>query len=89
VGRDGHELSYRRFDPGARLTQHINEHHEEVMGQSGWGRPTRRSLSWLVYLSDINWDVGVDGGDLRAHGRLDEVGVAGPVGSRDGDLQIR
>jgi hypothetical protein len=99
AGVDGHELSYTRFGPGASLARHVDEHHEEVKGKSGWSRPTRRSLSWLVYLNENDWDVKVDGGELCTHGRLrktpkDGGGVVdvtvggGPVGSHDGDLQI-
>ena len=88
AGVDGHEMSYTRFGPGASLARHVDEHHEEVKGRSGWDRPTRRSLSWLVYLNEDDWDAKADGGELRTHGRRDETRVAGPVGSRDGDLQI-
>ena len=95
AGMDGHEVSYTRFGPGAFLARHVDEHHEEVKGRAGWGRPTRRSLSWLVYLNDDDWDVDVDGGELCTHERqaittTTKGGgiVGGPVGSRDGDLQI-
>jgi hypothetical protein len=99
AGVDGHELSYTRFGPGASLARHVDEHHEEVKGKYGWSRPTRRSLSWLVYLNENDWDAKVDGGELRTYGRFrktskDDGGVVdvmmggGPVGSHDGDLQI-
>jgi Rps23 Pro-64 3,4-dihydroxylase Tpa1-like proline 4-hydroxylase len=96
AGMDGHEVSYTRFGPGAYLARHVDEHHEEVKGRAGWSRPTRRSLSWLVYLNEDDWDVEVDGGELCTHERQaitattkDGVRIlGGPVGSRDGDLQI-
>lgn len=89
AGMDGHEVSYTRFGPGAFLARHVDEHHEEVKGRAGWSRPTRRSLSWLVYLNEDDWDVDVDGGELCTHERQASGGiVGGPVGSRDGDLQI-
>jgi hypothetical protein len=96
AGMDGHEVSYTRFGPGAYLARHVDEHHEEVKGRAGWSRPTRRSLSWLVYLNEDDWDVEVDGGELCTHERqaisaTTKGGggiVGGPVGSRDGDLQI-
>ena len=96
AGMDGHEVSYTRFGPGAYLARHVDEHHEEVKGRAGWSRPTRRSLSWLVYLNEDDWDVEVDGGELCTHERRAISAttsggggiVGGPVGSRDGDLQI-
>ena len=45
-----HEFSYTRFAPGASLARHVDEHHEETKGTEGWRAPTRRSVTWLVYL---------------------------------------
>jgi hypothetical protein len=84
-GGDNHEISFTRFGPGALLARHIDEHHEEVKGRVGWSRPTRRSLSWLVYLNE-DWDSNTDGGCLRTYERKTQS--AFPVGSRNGDLQI-
>ncbi|KAL7545219.1 hypothetical protein ACHAWF_008567 [Thalassiosira exigua] len=85
-GGDNHEISYTRFGPGALLARHVDEHHEEVKGRAGWSRPTRRSVSWLVYLNEEDWDAERDGGELRTYER--RVRSAKPVGSRDGDLQL-
>ena len=63
-GPDNHEISYTRFGPGASLASHVDEHHEEQKGRAGWSRPTRQSISWLVYLNDLDWDAGADGGHL-------------------------
>eukprot|EP00581_Thalassiosira_minuscula_P001770 CAMPEP_0183744044 /NCGR_PEP_ID=MMETSP0737-20130205/65529_1 /TAXON_ID=385413 /ORGANISM="Thalassiosira miniscula, Strain CCMP1093" /LENGTH=384 /DNA_ID=CAMNT_0025979679 /DNA_START=78 /DNA_END=1232 /DNA_ORIENTATION=- len=85
-GGDNHEISFTHFGPGALLARHIDEHHEEIKGRAGWSRPTRRSISWLVYLNEDDWDPNNDGGELRTFER--NVPSAYSVGSRDGDLQI-
>mmetsp|Transcript_42182 Transcript_42182/g.76094 ORF Transcript_42182/g.76094 Transcript_42182/m.76094 type:complete len:382 (-) Transcript_42182:32-1177(-) len=85
-GGDNHEMSFTHFGPGAMLARHIDEHHEEVKGRAGWSRPTRRSISWLVYLNEEDWDANSDGGQLRTYER--KVPSVSSVGSRDGDLQI-
>jgi len=81
------EISFTRFGPGAFLKRHVDEHHEELKGAAGWSTPTRRSLSWLVYLNE-HWNSDRSGGMLRCYER-----AAGPpshaVGARsNGDLQI-
>lgn len=81
-----HEISYTRFGPGAYLKRHNDEHHEECKGVKGWSKPTRRSLSWLVYLNEPDWDASRDGGNLRTYPR--KVKPVSPVGARRGDLQI-
>lgn len=85
-GGDNHEMSYTHFGPGAMLARHVDEHHEEVKGRAGWSRPTRRSISWLVYLNEEGWDGDKDGGCLRTYER--KVSSSYSVGSRDGDLQL-
>ncbi|KAL9189301.1 hypothetical protein ACHAXT_011791 [Thalassiosira profunda] len=85
-GGDNHEISFTRFGPGAMLARHVDEHHEEVKGRAGWSRPTRRSISWLIYLNEEDWDANTDGGELRTYER--RVPSAYSVGSRDGDLQL-
>ena len=85
-GMYNHELSYTRFGPGAYLKRHTDEHHEELKGKAGWAKPTRRSLSWLVYLNEPDWDSSKDGGCLRTYPQLNPSHT--PVGSRQGDLQI-
>ena len=60
-----HEFSYTRFAPGASLARHVDEHHEETKGTEGWRAPTRRSVTWLVYLNERD----VAGGRLRAYER--------------------
>eukprot|EP00566_Odontella_aurita_P011680 CAMPEP_0113529262 /NCGR_PEP_ID=MMETSP0015_2-20120614/2298_1 /TAXON_ID=2838 /ORGANISM="Odontella" /LENGTH=384 /DNA_ID=CAMNT_0000427877 /DNA_START=73 /DNA_END=1227 /DNA_ORIENTATION=- /assembly_acc=CAM_ASM_000160 len=87
-GPENHEISYTRFGPGANLARHVDEHHEELKGARGWSAPTRRSISWLVYLNPPDWDAngGKDGGALRTYERRSRS--AYPVGARNGDLQI-
>jgi len=84
-GPDNHEISYTRFGPGALLSRHVDEHHEEVKGKAGWSRPTRRSISWLIYLNEPDW-ADNDGGHLRTYER--SVPSAYSVGARNGDLQL-
>ena len=85
-GGDNHEISFTRFGPGAYLSRHIDEHHEEIKGKAGWIRPTRRSISWLIYLNEEDWNAKTDGGELRTYER--KVRSAYSVGARDGDLQL-
>lgn len=82
------EISYTRFGPGAFLKRHVDEHHEELKGRDGWSKPTRRSISWLIYLNEEDWDGRRDGGQLRCFQRKDRLAAA-KIGSRpNGDLQI-
>lgn len=86
-GNGSTEISYTRFGPGAFLKRHVDEHHEELKGVDGWSKPTRRSISWLIYLNDFKWDGRTDGGQLRCFER--KYRPVGRIGSSsDGDLQI-
>jgi hypothetical protein len=81
------EISYTRFGPGAFLKRHVDEHHEELKGVAGWSKPTRRSISWLIYLNDPGWNGSQDGGQLRCFKRKD--GPTGRIGATtNGDLQV-
>jgi Rps23 Pro-64 3,4-dihydroxylase Tpa1-like proline 4-hydroxylase len=85
-GEGSTEISYTRFGPGAFLKRHVDEHHEELKGKDGWSKPTRRSISWLIYLND-KWDSGKYGGELKCYERV--VPPATEVGAQpNGDLQI-
>ncbi|KAL7479273.1 hypothetical protein ACHAW6_005014 [Cyclotella cf. meneghiniana] len=48
----GHECYYSKSNPGSSLARHMDERHEESKGPRGWLLPSRRSLSWLIYLSE-------------------------------------
>jgi Rps23 Pro-64 3,4-dihydroxylase Tpa1-like proline 4-hydroxylase len=86
-GEGSTEISYTRFGPGAYLARHVDEHHEELKGIAGWIQPTRRSISWLIYLNDNDWNPDSNGGFLRCYER--RAPCANPVGARpNGDLQI-
>mmetsp|Transcript_16348 Transcript_16348/g.24741 ORF Transcript_16348/g.24741 Transcript_16348/m.24741 type:complete len:380 (+) Transcript_16348:59-1198(+) len=85
-GPNNHEISFTRFGPGANLARHVDEHHEELKGRAGWAKPTRRSLSWLIYLNEDDWSADTDGGCLRTYERT--TPSSNKVGSRNGDLQI-
>jgi hypothetical protein len=87
-GAGSTEISYTRFGPSAFLKRHVDEHHEEIKGLAGWSQPTRRSVSWLVYLNEPDWVPSTHGGQLRCFARncKQETDV---VGARpNGDLQI-
>ena len=62
MGRAGavaDERSYNWYEPGASLRRHGDEFHEETKGPRGWLLPTRRSITWLLYLNrDWRADVG-------------------------------
>ena len=81
------EISYTRFGPGAYLKRHIDEHHEELKGVRGWEKPTRRSISWLIYLNEDDWDPEIHGGQIRCFERRSLP--SGRIGAMpNGDLQI-
>ena len=83
-GSQTHEMSYSRYGPGASLPRHTDEHHNELKKASGAAaKPTRRSVTWLVYLNS-DWDVKADGGELRVHERAKPP--AERVGARGRDL---
>eukprot|EP00978_Attheya_sp_CCMP212_P038311 scaffold188673_cov24-Attheya_sp.AAC.1 len=86
-GSGSTEISYTRFGPGAFLKRHIDEHHEELKGKRGWEKPTRRSVSWLVYLNEDDWDPELHGGAIRSFQR--RFPPSTHVGAQsNGDLQI-
>mmetsp|Transcript_20193 Transcript_20193/g.36471 ORF Transcript_20193/g.36471 Transcript_20193/m.36471 type:complete len:264 (-) Transcript_20193:124-915(-) len=61
-----HECYYSLSKVGSFLPRHMDERHEEMKGAQGWLLPSRRSLSWLIYLSEpSNWDIERNGGALR------------------------
>ena len=88
MGRAGavaDERSYNWYEPGASLRRHGDEFHEETKGPKGWLLPTRRSLTWLLYLNK-EWRAD-EGGALRAYERARPCDHA--VGATDdGDVQV-
>ena len=82
-----HEITYNWYEPGAKLGRHLDEHHEETKGTKGWRYPTRRSVTWLVYLND-GWTAD-EGGALRCFPRSDkELSRNAQVGAHEGNLQV-
>ena len=86
-----HEITYNWYEPGAKLGRHLDEHHEETKGPKGWRYPSRRSVTWLVYLNE-DWKE-TEGGALLCHPRSGHEGDAsfvqgGPIGSHEGNLQV-
>jgi hypothetical protein len=60
-----HECYYSKSLPNSSLKRHMDERHEEFKQAKGWLLPSRRSISWLVYLSDDPWTLSENGGALR------------------------
>jgi len=83
-GTRKHEITYNWYEPGAKLGRHLDEHHEETKGSKGWLMPTRRSVTWLVYLND-GWK-DAEGGALRCFPR--RAPSDGNVGADAGNLQV-
>eukprot|EP00536_Pseudo-nitzschia_multiseries_P013218 jgi/Psemu1/210934/e_gw1.548.12.1 len=93
-----HEITYNWYEPGAKLGRHLDEHHEETKGPRGWRYPSRRSVTWLVYLND-HW-TSEEGGALLCHPRSSTSNdndiktnepannPHGPIGSHEGNLQV-
>ena len=81
-----HEITYNMYEPGAKLGRHLDEHHEETKGSKGWLMPTRRSVTWLVYLND-GWTE-EEGGALRCFPRAPAAPSDVPVGAHQGNLQV-
>lgn len=79
-----HEITYNWYKIGAKLGRHLDEHHEETKGAQGWKMPTRRSVTWLVYLND-GWTKD-DGGTLHCYPRRNRSSA--PVGAHEGNLQV-
>jgi hypothetical protein len=93
------EMYYSVSFPGASLKRHLDERHEELKGRRGWLAESRRSLSWLIYLSDgEKWDVAQQGGQLRSFPPKRRVASCTRLGGRnihfqsvgasEGDLQV-
>lgn len=79
-----HEMTYNWYEPGASLGRHLDEHHEETKGPLGWSRPSRRSVTWLVYLNE-DWK-DEEGGALHCFPRIAPSQVQ--VGAEQGNLQV-
>ena len=85
-----HECYFSRSTEGSTLARHMDERHEETKGSRGWLLPSRRSISWLIYLSDPDWDLERNGGALRSFPQAKVNAKPGvvEVGSHDGNLQV-
>mmetsp|Transcript_2535 Transcript_2535/g.3728 ORF Transcript_2535/g.3728 Transcript_2535/m.3728 type:complete len:380 (+) Transcript_2535:92-1231(+) len=83
-----HEMTYNWYEPGAKLGRHLDEHHEETKGSKGWLLPTRRSVTWLVYLNH-NWEEH-EGGALRTFPRehIPTTSSSMVLGAHEGNLQV-
>jgi len=87
-----HEMEYLRYGPGGSLERHVDERHVELKRPNGSrlskkADATRRSITWLVYLNDDDWEK-ADGGELRLHERAQSIPPTCNVGSIGPDLQI-
>lgn len=81
-----HECYYSISGPGSFLPRHMDDKHEDLKGSKGWILPSRRSLSWLLYLSDADWTLAQNGGALRS---FPPMRLVQPMESaHEGNLQI-
>lgn len=81
-----HECYYSISGPGSFLNRHMDDKHEDLKGSKGWLLPSRRSLSWLLYLSDADWTLENNGGALRS---FPPKQIVQPTEStHEGNLQI-
>ena len=85
-----HECYYSVAGPGSFLARHMDERHEELKGAKGWLLPSRRSLSWLIYLSDEGWTLHENGGALRSFPQASIAQLTTDEGHfhHKGDLQV-
>ena len=84
----GAQAKYTIGKLGEPIHWHIDQRHEAFATRHYGQEPTRRSLAWLLYLSDDGWNEpggSGNGGELRAYPRAD---VAGRVGAHEGNLQV-
>ena len=81
-----HECYYSISRKGSFLPRHLDERHEELKGAKGWLKPSRRSLSWLVYLSDSNWSLQEHGGALRSFPQQTTLPTS--RSTHEGNLQV-
>lgn len=90
----GAQAKYSVGKTGEPIHLHIDQKHEAFEGQAPlFQQRTRRSVAWLLYLSDDDWDEpGCQepggrgrGGVLRARPRRDAVGRCG---AHEGNLQV-
>jgi hypothetical protein len=89
-----HELYYSMSKPGSFLKRHMDERHPEL-SRRGFDlqSKSRRSISFLIYLSDDdNWSIDQNGGQLRAFLQQDEAvnirNGGDATGNGNGDFQI-
>jgi hypothetical protein len=83
-----HECYYSKSEVGSRLPRHMDERHEETKGAKGWLLPSRRSLSWLIYLSTpADWTLAANGGALRSYPQRN-VAHDQAHSTHDGNLQV-
>ena len=76
------ERYYSVSRPGSRLALHMDERHEDTKGGRAWSTRTRRSVSWLLYLSSS----GCQGGHLRTYCR--RASPMATCGAHEGNLQV-
>lgn len=84
------EQYYSISPTGSFLPRHMDERHEETKGDKGWCSCTRRSISWLLYLNDYDWDdegiLSGQGGAFRAYCR--RMQAESNCGANEGNLQV-
>lgn len=84
-----HESYMSIYTNGVSLERHLDERHEELRPSNRWIFHSRRSISWLLYLTDETWDA-TTGGALELFTPKKRVEEASHVvcGSYNGELQV-
>ena len=85
-----HETYLSLGKVGSLLPRHVDERHEEIKGRLGWLSNSRRSISWLIYLSfPDEWTTSY-GGALRTYPQNVRVQLdsSNQCGGHQGNLQI-
>ena len=83
---DEHHAELKKAHPVASGDEHLKVAAAPSSGAPA-AVPSRRSVTWLVYLND-DWNVGSDGGELRVHERGAPPAHHVGFGARSADLQI-
>lgn len=84
-----HESYFSISPPGTFLKRHMDERHEELK-PCKWKVNTRRSISWLLYLSDKEWNTTTNGGQFRYYPQSSSMHPSrfGKSGCHRGNLQV-
>ena len=94
-----HESYLSLSREGSFLKRHLDERHEGLKHRKAWLLPSRRSVSWLLYLTEPGWDKGGEfrafpphefspQGSRRSERSGSKATYAGVAGCHEDDLQV-